>query len=169
MAKVTTPDFFPNFWTRGGKKQPFLNLPVFPVNEAGFCTFHKRSTCVYVCSHSWKALWPKCVHQIWPSASTRASNTQPLLGAPVLPVNKALHGVDAIFCTFHKFLRATRILSCHGPEHLKPTSYRPLTYRRAVSGLPECCCVALGQPISPAARENVWLGGDRSHPLWKSL
>ncbi len=54
MAKVTTLDFS-NFSSRDGKKQPFLNSPVFPVNEAGFCTFHKLSTCMYVYSHT-------CIH-----------------------------------------------------------------------------------------------------------
>ncbi len=41
-------------------------------------------------------------------------------------------------------LMATRVLSCLGPEHQKPLSSRPLTYRGAVLGLPEPCCVALG-------------------------
>ncbi len=47
-------------------------------------------------------------------------------------------------------LKATRVLSCQGPEHLKPPSHRPLTYRRAVPGLPESCCVALEQPTTPS-------------------
>ncbi len=37
---------------------------------------------------------------------------------------------------------------------LKPSSYRPLTYHGAVPGLPEPCCVALGQPITPAAKRE---------------
>ncbi len=53
-------------------------------------------------------------------------------------------------------LKATRELSCQGPEHLKPPSYRPITYRGAVPGLPESCCVGLGQPTTPAAdRERL--------------
>ncbi len=35
-------------------------------------------------------------------------------------------------------LKATHVLSCQGPEHLKPPSYRPLTYCGVVPGLPEC-------------------------------
>ncbi len=63
-------------------------------------------------------------------------------------------------------LTAIRVLSCLGPEHLEPFSYRPLTYRGAVPGLPESCCVALVhvQPIIInflPRRENVWLGGGR--------
>ncbi len=49
-------------------------------------------------------------------------------------------------------LKATRVLSCQGPEHLKPPRYRPLTYRGAVPGLPESCSVAFGQPNTPAVK-----------------
>ncbi len=52
-------------------------------------------------------------------------------------------------------LTAIRVLSCLGPEHLEPFSYRPLTYHGAVPGIPESCCVALVQPITPAAKKAV--------------
>ncbi len=51
-------------------------------------------------------------------------------------------------------LTATRVLSCLGPERLKPHSYRLQTYRGAVPGLPESCCVALGQPTTPATKRE---------------
>ncbi len=57
-------------------------------------------------------------------------------------------------CVRVQSLTAIRVLSCLGPEHLEPFSYRPLTYHGAVPGLPESCCVALGQPITPAAKRE---------------
>ncbi len=60
-------------------------------------------------------------------------------------------------------------------EQLKPHIHRPLTYRRAVPGLPESCCVALGQPTTPAAKrerlvgwrsDEVAIAHDRSGP-WR--
>ncbi len=54
--------------------------------------------------------------------------------------------------------RAIRVLSCLGPEHLEPSGYRPLTCHGAVPGLPESCCVALGQPITPAAKRERLVG-----------
>ncbi len=54
MAKLSTPDFS-NVSTGGLNKQLLLYSPVFPVNEAPklqrgrhFCTFHKRSICMYI-------------------------------------------------------------------------------------------------------------------------
>ncbi len=38
-------------------------------------------------------------------------------------------------CVRVQSLKATRVLSCLGPEHLNPSSYRPLTYHGAISGL----------------------------------
>ncbi len=82
-------------------------------------------------------------------------------------------GVDAILCTsiseVHvcmcvcvQSLKATRVHSYQGQEHLKPPRYRPLTYRGAVPGLPESCCVALGQPNTPAAKRQRLVG-------WRSM
>ncbi len=65
-------------------------------------------------------------------------------------------------CVRVQSLAATRVLSCLGPEHLKLSSYRPLTYHGAVPGLPESCCVALGQPITPAAKRERLVG-------WRSM
>ncbi len=48
------------------------------------------------------------------------------------------------------------------PEHLKPSSCRPLTYHGAVLGLLESCCVAQGQPIAPAAKTERLVG-------WRSM
>ncbi len=58
-------------------------------------------------------------------------------------------------CVRVQSLTAIRVLSCLGPELLEPFSYRPLTYHGAVPGLPESCCVALVQPIIPAAKNAV--------------
>ncbi len=57
-------------------------------------------------------------------------------------------------CVHVQSLTATRVLSRLGPEHLKPPSYRPLTYRGAVPGLPESGCVVFGQPIIPATKRK---------------
>ncbi len=65
-------------------------------------------------------------------------------------------------CVRVQSLTATHVLSHLGPEHLKPPSYRPLTYRRAVPGLPESCCVSLVQPITPAAKRERFVG-------WQSM
>ncbi len=62
-------------------------------------------------------------------------------------------------CVRVQSLTATRVLSCLGPEHLNPPSYQPLTYRRSVAGLPESCCVAFGQPTTPAAKRERLVGG----------
>ncbi len=65
-------------------------------------------------------------------------------------------------CVRVQSLTATRVLACLGPEHLKRSSYRPLTYPGAVPGLPESCRVALGQPIAPAAKRKRLVG-------WRSM
>ncbi len=51
-------------------------------------------------------------------------------------------------------LTATRVLSGLGPEHLKPPSYPPLTYRGALPGLLESCCIVLGQRTTPTAKSE---------------
>ncbi len=61
-------------------------------------------------------------------------------------------------CVCVQSLTATRVLSRLGPEHLKPPSYLPLTYCGAVPGLPEPCCLALGQLAYPSYREERTLG-----------
>ncbi len=70
--------------------------------------------------------------------------------------------VHVCMCVHVQSLTATRVLSRLGPEHPKPPSYRPLTYRGAVPGLPESCCVARGQPTTPAAKRERLVG-------WQSM
>ncbi len=95
---------------------------------------------------------------------------QPFLDLPVFPVNEAeklqegrhiLYEVHVCMCVRVQSLKATRVLSCLGPEYLKPPSYRPLTYHGAVPGHPESCCAALGQPNTPAAKRTFgWVAID---------
>ncbi len=66
--------------------------------------------------------------------------------------------VHVCVCVRVQSLKATRVLSCLGSEHLKPSSYRPLTSHGAILGLPEFCCVALGQPITPAMKRERLVG-----------
>ncbi len=77
-------------------------------------------------------------------------------GTPFL--EHSISEVHVCMCVRVQSLKVTCVLSCQGPEQLKPPSYRPLTYHGAVLGLPESCCVALGQSTTPAAKRERLVG-----------
>ncbi len=66
--------------------------------------------------------------------------------------------VRSIYISEVHVCMCVRVLLCLGPEHLKPHSYRPLTYHGAIPGLTESCCVALVWPIAPAAKRERRFG-----------
>ncbi len=64
-------------------------------------------------------------------------------------------------CVRVQSLTATRVLSRLGPEHLKSSSYRPLTYHGAVPGLPEHAVLRLvSPPLLPRRRTFSWVAID---------
>ncbi len=65
LAKVST---FANFSTRALNKQPFLDSPVFPVNEAGKLQKGRhfvQSTCTYECVYLYSHSRPLVYFHVW--------------------------------------------------------------------------------------------------------
>ncbi len=116
--------FFPNFERTLGSKQRSLTQmsslstkPVFvpSISEVHVCMCVRVQSYMYVhnVQHSWKALWPKCVDQIWPSVTLELqSNSRYSTHTSSLWTKPESSRVDAIFCMFHKRSTCMYVCTC---------------------------------------------------------